>query len=96
MAAYVIANVEVTNPEDYREYLLRNTDLVNRFGGHFVVRGGKVEVLEGEWTTYRVVVIEFPDGAAARAWYNSPDYQEAAEIRRTNARTYTLAIVESA
>ncbi len=96
MAAYLIANVELTNPEDYREYLVRNTDIVARFGGRFVVRGGKVEVLEGEWTTYRVVVIEFPDGNAAHAWYNSPEYQEAAEIRRKNARTHILAIVESA
>ncbi len=96
MAAYLIANVEVTNPEDYREYLIRNTDLVTRFGGHFVVRGGKVDLLEGEWTTYRVVLIEFPDGGAARAWYNSRDYQEVAEIRRKNARTHLLAIVESA
>ncbi len=96
MAAYLIANVEVTNPEDYREYVTRNTAIVQRFGGRFVVRGGKAEVLEGEWTTYRVVVIEFPDGDTARAWYNSPEYQEAAQIRRKNARTHLLAIVESA
>ncbi len=95
MAAYLIANVEVTNPEDYREYLTRNTDIVARFGGHFVVRGGKVEVLEGEWTTYRVVVIEFPDGETARAWYHSPEYQEAAEFRWKNALTHLLAIIES-
>lgn len=96
MAAYLLANVEVQNPEAYREYVTRNTPLVEQFGGRFVVRGGKAEVLEGDWETHRLVLIEFPDGEAVRAWYNSPEYQAIAPIRRENSVAHVLAIIEGA
>lgn len=96
MSAYLLANVDVSDPEAYKEYVERNTPLVQQHGGRFVVRGGRVEVLEGEWTTHRVVLIEFPSGAAAREWYNSPEYQAIQAIRQRNTRSGVLAILESA
>ncbi len=96
MSAYLLANVEVENEEAYREYMRRNTEIVRQHGGKFVVRGGTVTMLEGTWTAYRVVLIEFPDGAALRAWYSSPEYQEIVRIRQANARTHVLAIIEGA
>jgi uncharacterized protein (DUF1330 family) len=96
MPAYLLANVDVSNAEGYKEYVERNTPLVQNHGGRFVVRGGHVEVLEGEWVTHRVVLIEFPNGDAARAWYNSPEYQAIAPIRQRNTRSGLLAIIESA
>ncbi len=95
MSAYLLANVDVSDPEAYREYVQRNSAVVQQYGGRFVVRGGKVEVLEGEWTTHRVVLIEFPDGAALRAWYNSPEYQAIKPIRQRNTRSGMLAVIES-
>ncbi len=96
MPAYLLANVDVADPEAYKEYVARNTELVKKHGGHFVVRGGKVEVLEGEWDTHRVVLIEFPNGAAARAWYNDPEYRAIKSIRQRNCRSGVLAFIESA
>jgi uncharacterized protein (DUF1330 family) len=96
MSAYLLANVDVSDAEAYKVYVERNTPLVQNHGGRFVVRGGRVDVLEGEWATHRVVLIEFPSGDAARAWYNSPEYQAIAPIRQRSTRSGLLAIIESA
>ncbi len=95
MPAYLLANVDVSDPEAYKEYVQRNTAVVQQYGGRFVVRGGQVEVLEGEWATHRVVLIEFPDGAAARSWYHDPEYQAIKTIRQRNCRSGMLAFIES-
>ncbi len=96
MSAYLLANVDVSNPEAYQEYIRQNSAVVQQYGGKFVVRGAKVDVLEGEWEAHRVVLIEFPDGDAVRAWYNSPEYRAIRRIRQENTRSGMLAILESA
>ena len=94
MPAYVIGDVrEVRDPDALAEYRRRNTDAVARHGGRFVVRGGELEVLEGEWPTTRIVVIEFPDLAAARGWYESDEYAPLKALRRQASDT-NLVIVE--
>jgi uncharacterized protein (DUF1330 family) len=94
MPAYVIASVtEAHDDEALAEYRRRNSAAVDAHGGRFVVRGGPVEVLEGDWSPLRIVVIEFDDAAAARAWYESDDYQEAVPIRQ-GASTTGLIVVE--
>jgi uncharacterized protein (DUF1330 family) len=95
MAAYVIVNVHVTDPELYREYAAGTPAAIERFGGRFLVRGGPVEVREGSWSPSRVVVLEFPDGDAARAWYESDEYQALLAIRQRAAEA-ELVIVEGA
>ena len=91
---YIIAHVTVKNPEAYKEYVERDTPILKRMGGHFVIRGGRSQVPEG--TSHdRHVVIEFPSYDAALAAYNDPDYQEVADIRRRNADS-TIIIVEGA
>ena len=83
MPAYVIADVrDAWDAEALDEYRRRNTETVARHGGRFVVRGGEHELLEGEWDTRRIVVIEFPDTAAARAWWESEDYAPLKALRR--------------
>ncbi len=83
MPAYVIADVrEVRDLDALLEYRARNTDAVANHGGRFVVRGGEATVLEGEWDTRRMVVIEFPDAPAARAWWDSEEYAPLKELRR--------------
>lgn len=95
MAAYVIAEVEVTDPAGYEPYRPLAAASVAQYGGRFVVRGGRAERLEGPDEPPRLVVIEFPDAAAARRWYNSPEYQAALPIRLANSRGRVF-IVEGA
>ena len=94
MPAYVIAAVsEAHDDEALAEYRRRNTDAVTAHGGRFVVRGGPVEALEGAWTPLRIVVMEFPDRDAARAWYSSDDYQAIAPLRQ-GASTTDIILVD--
>lgn len=95
MPAYIVALVEVTDPKIYDGYRARTPDLVAKYGGRFVIRGGAPQVLEGDWPAPRVVVIEFPDEAAARRFYDSPDYQEIVPIRQKGSRG-TLALLPGA
>lgn len=88
MPAYVIADVrEVRDAAALLDYRRGNTDAVARHGGRFLVRGGEAALLEGEWPTRRIVVIEFPDAAAARGWYESEDYQPLKALRRGASET---------
>jgi len=85
MNAYVIADVTVTNPEGYAAYRPLAAASIAQYGGRFIARGGAVESLEGGWSPSRVVILEFPSMAAARAWYDSPEYQAALRIRQANS-----------
>jgi uncharacterized protein (DUF1330 family) len=93
MPAYVIANVTVKDPVRYEEYRRLVTPTVEPFGGRFIARGGKVELLEGSWAPARVVILEFPSVERARAWWQSPEYAEARAIRQATSEG-TLLIVE--
>jgi uncharacterized protein (DUF1330 family) len=86
MAAYVIAEVEVTDPEAYRPYTELVPATIARYGGRFLVRGGAAEVLEGDWPQRRRVIIEFPSMEAARAWWDSPEYEKPRAMRRAASR----------
>ena len=77
---YWIAHVDVSNADGYKPYALANPPIFKKFGGRFLIRGGKFECPEGA-TRARSVVIEFPDYAAALACYNSPEYQENIKVR---------------
>jgi uncharacterized protein (DUF1330 family) len=93
MPVYMIA--EVRNPTDQAkldEYRRGNTEVVHRHGGRFLVRGGDVEVLEGEWDPQRIVVMEFPDEAAARAWYDDPDYERLRALRQSASDTDVILV----
>lgn len=89
---YIIGHITVRDAEAYKEYVERDTPILHRLGGRFVVRGGRAELREGS-AHQRHVVIEFPSFEAARAAYDDPEYQEVAEIRRRNADS-TIVLVE--
>lgn len=95
MTAYVIADIDVHDPETYREYVALVPGTVEPFGGRFMVRGGERETLEGEWRPARLVIIEFPSADHARRWYESDAYVAAMAIRR-RASTGSLVLVEGA
>lgn len=89
---YFIAHITVRNPEAYKEYVTRDTPILQRLGGTFIIRGGQSTIVEGSLHE-RHVVIEFPSYQAALDAYNDPEYQEVADIRRRNADS-SIVIVE--
>ncbi|MET1116098.1 MAG: DUF1330 domain-containing protein [Comamonas sp.] len=80
-SGYIIASVEVTNAERYAQYREWSTRAMQAHGAEVCVRGGKVEVLEGDWNPGRTVVLKFPSFEAALAFYDSPEYLQAREAR---------------
>jgi uncharacterized protein (DUF1330 family) len=86
MPAYVIVDVEVTDPDQYESYKKLTPDSLVAYGGKFIVRGGQVETLEGDWKTGRIVILEFPSYDSARRWYDSDDYIQARAVRKDAAR----------
>lgn len=85
MVAYVIADVEVTNPAEYEGYKRMVPATLEAFGGKFVARGGEVEVLEGEWRPNRLVIIEFESVERAKGWWASEEYRAAKELRQQHS-----------
>jgi uncharacterized protein (DUF1330 family) len=93
MAAYVIGDVrDARDAEALAEYRRRNTPTVERHGGRFLIRGGELELLEGEWDTRRIVLIEFPDMAAARGWYESEEYAPLKAMRQSASDTNIILV----
>ena len=92
MAAYLIADIEIRDPQGYEEYKQRASRTVEQFGGRFLARGGRHEVLEGTWNPTRLIVLEFPDMATLQAWYDSADYEGAKPFRVANARSHFVAL----
>ena len=93
MAAYVIAQINVTDPDTYEDYRALVPATLDAYGGEFVVRGGDQEALEGDAPSPRTVVLRFADMAAARAWHNSSEYAAAKAIRQS-ASTGPLLLVD--
>jgi uncharacterized protein (DUF1330 family) len=87
MAAYVIAEVEVTDPAAYEDYRKQVPATIEQYGGKYLVRGGATETKEGGWTPARFVILEFPSMAQARRWYDSPEYAPALAIRKRASKS---------
>ena len=92
MPAYVIVETDVTDPEQYEKYKAASPGAVAGGGGRFLVRGGELAVLEGDWQPSRLVVLEFKDLAAAKRWYQSEAYQEAKKLREGAAHLRAVAV----
>jgi uncharacterized protein (DUF1330 family) len=92
MAGYIIAEVDVTDPETYDTYRAQTPGVIERYGGRFIVRGGAAELLEGDDPPARLVVIEFADVATARRFYDSPEYQKIIGIRHRAARSRLILV----
>ena len=95
MPAYFVAEIEVTDPDGYARYAALAGATVAQYGGKAIARGGKVELVEGGPEPKRVVITEFADFAAARRWYDSPEYRAILPIRLANSRGRVF-IVEGA
>jgi len=95
MSAYVIAEIDVVDPAAYEEYRKQVLAVVTKYGGKFIVRGGKIDPREGGWTPKRIVVLEFPSMAQAQKWYDSPEYAPLIKLRQ-KASKGKLLLVEGA
>ena len=92
MSAYVVVQVEVMDPEGYEGYKSMVPSSLAVYGGKFVVRGGACETLEGAWQPKRLVVLEFPSVAKAKAWWNSDEYRDAKALRQRTAKTEMIVV----
>jgi uncharacterized protein (DUF1330 family) len=86
MAAYVLAEIEITNPDGYREYTAIVPATIAKYGGRFLVRGGAAEALEGDWPQRRRVLLEFPSMQAAKQWFDSPEYEKPKAMRQAASK----------
>jgi uncharacterized protein (DUF1330 family) len=92
MPAYIIVDLEITDPVNYEEYKKLAGDTVEKYGGKYVVRGGKCGTLEGDWAPKRIVVLQFENAERAKAWLNSPEYAEPRRMRHRTAKTRMILV----
>lgn len=93
MAAYfVVDQLEVTDPETMKTYAAGVSATVAQYGGKMLVRGGDFEVKEGSWTPRRVIVLQFGDMVALKAWYDSPEYSPLKEMRLASSRSNAIMV----
>ncbi|MHA7131436.1 DUF1330 domain-containing protein [Algoriphagus namhaensis] len=81
MPAYILAEIDIHDPELYTKYTQKTPATILKHGGEFVIRGNPVLALEGEWKHDRLVLLQFETAEAARTWYHSTEYQQAKELR---------------
>ena len=92
MAAYIIVNIDTAGSPEYDTYKEMAQDTVTQFGGRYIVRGGPMHLLEGEWQPKRLVVLEFPTLERAREWWESEAYAPAKALRQSLAHTEMVLI----
>ena len=92
MPAYLIVQVEVTDPAQYEDYKKMVPPTLESFGGKFVVRGAACEKLEGSWQPKRLVMIQFPSVDAAKNWWGSSEYRDAKALRQRTAKTEMIVV----
>ncbi len=91
-AGYVIAQLKVKNPENYKEYVEKVTPLVKKFDGEFLVRNGEYKIFDGETQFPRIVMLKFPSYERALLWYNSEEYEPIKKIRLDNSEGTNIII----
>jgi uncharacterized protein (DUF1330 family) len=92
MAAYVIVEIFIKDPEEYEAYKKLTPATLAAHNGKFIVRGGENEILEGEWKPGRIVVLEFPTMEQAKKWWSSEEYAPAKKIRQNCADTKMVLV----
>ena len=95
MSAYVIVEIEITDPAGYEDYKKQAGASVAKYGGKYIVRGGASETLEGDWHPKRLVILEFESMQRAKEWLHSEEYREPRKMRHRTAKT-KMIVVEGA
>ena len=92
MSAYIIADIEVTDPDAYAEYRAKVPSIIAAHGGRYLARAGETDRIEGDWEPGRVVILEFPDMAAARGFIASPEYAPLAKVRQKASNSRIILV----
>lgn len=92
MPAYIIVEIEITDPVGYEEYKELAGPTVEQHGGKYIVRGGACETLEGDWNPKRIVILQFQNMERAKAWLNCPEYAEPRKMRHRTAKTRMIVV----
>ena len=92
MSAYVIVEIEIVDPVGYEEYKKLAGATVEKYGGKYIVRGGKTETLEGDWNPKRIVILEFESMRHAKEWLNCEEYREPRKMRQCTAKTKMILV----
>ena len=92
MAAYLVADIEVTDADGFKEYVAGSRPTVEQYGGRYLIRGAKTRTIEGDVAPNRFVVLEFPDMAALDRWYESDEYRSLREIRQRTAKSNIFVV----
>jgi uncharacterized protein (DUF1330 family) len=92
MPAYIIVEIDIHDPTGYEEYKKLAGATVEKYGGKYIVRGGKAEVLEGEWIPKRIVVLQFESTDRAKQWLNCEEYREPRKMRHRTAKTNMILV----
>ena len=92
MTAYVIVDINVTDPIRYEDYKRLAAPTVELYGGKYIARGGKTETLEGDWSPTRLVILQFDNTEQAKRWLNSTEYSEARSLRHATAISNMVVI----
>ena len=92
MSAYIIVEIEVTDPVGYEEYKKMAGATVAKYGGRYIVRGGASETLEGDWRPKRIVILEFESVQRAKEWLNCAEYEEPRKMRHRTAKTKMVVV----
>lgn len=90
MAAYVVVQVDVKDPVRYEDYRKMVPASLEKYGGRFLVRGGKTHTMEGNWAPKRFVLVEFPSVEQAKAWWASPEYAAAKALRQATSESQLI------
>ena len=91
-AGYMIFNININNPDNYKEYVKKVKPIAEKYGGEYIVRGGTNKVIEGNWQYPRTVVIKFPSYEKALEFYESDEYKPIKKIRQDNAVSNAIII----
>ena len=91
---YWIAHVDVADAEAYKAYVAANAVPFAKYGARYLVRGGRIEVLEGDWRPPRLTVLRYPDFESAKAMYDSPAYVQARALRHGATACFNMVLVE--
>jgi uncharacterized protein (DUF1330 family) len=92
MAAYVILDITVNDPAKYEDYKKLAPPAIEAYGGKYLVRGGLMEILEGDWKPNRIVILEFQSIEMAKNWINSPEYSDARALRHQTATSHAIVV----
>jgi uncharacterized protein (DUF1330 family) len=92
--AYLVVESKITDPEQFKKYMAAAPEVVKAFGGEYLVRGGRLEVLEGSWQPPRMTVLRYPSYDAAKAMYDSPAYTAARALRAGTTAVFNMVLVE--